>query len=388
MKVLFATVEGGLTGGANIASMNLMTELVRRGVEVHAAVLGGELKDALEGKGIICHEVRHIPFFKWPRIKRNDIRSLLLWPARLFAYPLWNLQSARRVARIIKEIRPDFVESCNSPAVYGYFASRKTGIPHIWHLREYLGKNVRIDIMPSNRYLMRHWLPKSYTIAVSEDVGRFFGCTDPGKDFVVTDGVFHESEAPRYIAGKEGYFLYVGLLVPTKGCDDLINAFILYAKRHPEFSLWLAGAYEEPYLNRLRDTIRASGIDENRVKFLGFRKDRYDLMAKAQATIVPSPLEAFGFITVEAIMNGSIVIGRDTGGTHAIMQDCPGCSLPFDTTEQMAARMEEVLNKGALSFRDGVAESQEHARNKYTIERCGAEVAAVYEKIKESHAES
>ena len=51
------------------------------------------------------------------------------------------------------------------------------------------------------------------------------------------------------------------------------------------------------------------------VKFLGIRKDIYSLMKNAMALVVSSPSEGFGFITVEAMLNGCLVIGRNTAGT-------------------------------------------------------------------------
>ena len=38
-------------------------------------------------------------------------------------------------------------------------------------------------------------------------------------------------------------------------------------------------------------------------------------MSKALALFVPSSFEGFGFITVEAMFCGCLVIGRNTGGT-------------------------------------------------------------------------
>lgn len=38
-------------------------------------------------------------------------------------------------------------------------------------------------------------------------------------------------------------------------------------------------------------------------------------MNRATALIVPSPFEAFGLITAEAMFNKCLVIGKDTAGT-------------------------------------------------------------------------
>jgi len=378
MRVLFSTIKGGLNGGANIASFFLIQDLKRRGVDVHVAVQKGDFWDRLNETGVPCYEVKKIPFFAWPRIL--NWKYLVLWPYSMFMVLYWNWRSTRRMVDVIRRVKPDFVETCNSPTLYGFFAANITKTPHIWHLREFLGLNVDINVLPNNRYFFRHWLPKSYTISITQEVRTYFGCTNPKKDFVVTDGVMHENEI-QYIEEKGNYYLFVGWVDQSKGCDDLIDAFIIYAQKHKENELWLAGKYSDDYKKELEQRIRNSNISIDRIRFLGFRSDRYLLMAKAQATIVPSQLEGFGFITVEAMMNGCIVIGRNTGGTKMIMERAKGCELPFDTTLQMALCMEEVQIKGSRFYKDRIIRAQKVAQHDFSIERCGLEVLEIYEKL-------
>lgn len=374
-------VKGGLDGGANIASAQLMKQLKTRGIDIHAVVSNKKFSDYLKSFGISCYLIRKTPFFTWPTFR--NLHDFLISPLLLVYNVLWTLYATIQVVRISRNIGPHFIETCNSPTLYGYFAARITKIPHIWHLREYLGLNVLLHAIPCNRYLKDVLLKKSYTISITEDVALHFGCTNKSKDFVVTDGVLYEGET-KYVADKDNYFLFVGMVDPSKGCDDMFEAYVSYYLQGGQNELWIVGKYEDNYQKILLSKLLDNNINLERVKFLGFRSDRFELMSKAQATIVPSPKEGFGFITVEALMNGCVVIGRDTGGTKMIMDSVGDGTLSFNSVDEMAKKMMLVSEKGVGSFRESIMESQEIAKRLYSIERCAQNVEEIYNKIKTS----
>lgn len=378
MRILFCTIKGGLSGGANIASKLLMEDLVRRGVIVHAIVSDSQFKNILENVGVECHKVRLTPFFQWPHWE--SWKRCLYSPIQLAINFLGTIYASLYTWRIVTKIDADFIETCNSPTLYGYFASRLSGKPHVWHLREYLGQNVPIRVIPSNSFLKNYYLKKSYTISITKDVADFFSCGIENKDFVVNDGVLHEDDV-RYVDEKLNYFLFVGYVHSTKGCDDLIDAYISYCKQGGSAELWFAGECNETYRDFLLSKIPHKISDNNAVKFLGFRTDRFDLMSRAQATIVPSINEGFGFITVESIMNGSVVIGRNTGGTKMIMDEVKGGTIPFATVDELADAMKCVSENGVRSYKEQVLQSQEIARHKYSIEQCGSSVYSILQRL-------
>ena len=58
------------------------------------------------------------------------------------------------------------------------------------------------------------------------------------------------------------------------------------------------------------------------IELLGYRKDIPELMSNAKCLIVPSPNEAFGFITAEGMFNGCLVVGKNTAGTKIQFDNC------------------------------------------------------------------
>lgn len=76
----------------------------------------------------------------------------------------------------------------------------------------------------------------------------------------------------------------------------------------------IAGNCFGRYSNECIALVKESGLEKD-VLFLGYRKDVYKLMEEATALVVSSRFEGFGFITVEAMYNHCLVIGKNTAGT-------------------------------------------------------------------------
>ena len=120
---------------------------------------------------------------------------------------------------------------------------------------------------------------------------------------------------------KNPYILFVGRLEDAKGIKELLCAYNQYALNGGKLNLYVAGRGDDNYVKEclciLTDTTK------EKVRFLGERKhsEIYELMYNAIALVVPSRNEGFGFITAEAMFNGTIVIGKDTGGTKEQMDN-------------------------------------------------------------------
>lgn len=107
-------------------------------------------------------------------------------------------------------------------------------------------------------------------------------------------------EAPVYAAW--------GRHVPQKGLDLLIAAFAQVRQALPEARLLIGG--DGPETHRLR---RAAGPGVELVGPLD-RQGVQDLLARARVAVVPSRLEPFGIVGVEAMACGRTVVWSTNGG--------------------------------------------------------------------------
>ncbi|MFM9745581.1 glycosyltransferase, partial [Streptomyces brasiliscabiei] len=81
---------------------------------------------------------------------------------------------------------------------------------------------------------------------------------------------------------------------------------------------------------------------ESEVKLWGFSKNTEEFYQNNDVFIMGSVSEAFGRVTVEAMMNGMLVIGRNAGGTPEILDDGK-FGLLFQTSDELANKLEYVL---------------------------------------------
>jgi len=110
-------------------------------------------------------------------------------------------------------------------------------------------------------------------------------------------------------------FIFVGRMNKMKGVEDAIKAFSLYVKKFPTSKLWLVGSGEEKYVDYLRKLIIRLNIDKS-ASFFGYisESEKYKLLARAHAILVPSVREGFGLIVPEANSVGTPAIVYDSAG--------------------------------------------------------------------------
>jgi len=380
MKILFISINGGLEGGANVALFNMMKELHKRNVEVILATGSrGALTDWMEQENLQYFLTYHPIFYTYPSHK--TLGDMLYYPIELVKRLISNKINTKQVCKIIKQTNPDIVHTNVSPIYYGYLAAKKCGIAHVWHIREFLDIGLGMTFIPCNRILRQKW-ENSYTISISEEIAKHFERKRVGKDFVLIDGVMSEKEI-IYNSQKKEYFLFVGRLSEQKGCNDLIEAYSKYISiSSSETELWIAGVGNDDYEKSLHNLVKKRQL-EDRVKFLGFRSDRYKLMSEAKALIVPSYNEGFGFITVEAIMNGCPVIGRYTAGTKLILDSVKGTEWSFTNIDELVQCMLELSKVNIQEIENRLLSAQEIARNLFSTESNCDNLMRIYTSILE-----
>jgi len=119
------------------------------------------------------------------------------------------------------------------------------------------------------------------------------------------------------------FILYVGVLIPRKGVDVLLQSFARIADEIKDAKLVLIGkSDDESYAEALRKMTRSLGIDK-RVTFIGpmTQSELAEFMAQAQVLVLPSHSEALGRVVLEAMACGTPVIGSAVGGIPDMIQD-------------------------------------------------------------------
>ncbi|HVU59252.1 MAG TPA: glycosyltransferase family 4 protein [Candidatus Saccharimonadales bacterium] len=188
---------------------------------------------------------------------------------------------------------------------------------------------------------------------------------------------------PHRLHGKEAlHILFLGRLVPRKGCLTLLEAIAMLNKQDaslPAYSVTICGSGPLEY--NLKRYVREQGLADL-VTFTGFvpeiEKPRY--YAGADIAVFPSMAgESFGIVLVEAMANGhTAVLAGDNPGYRFVLRDSPGEVLfdPFDPAH-LASRLRMLLHDTAL--RRHIATWQGRHAEEFAVGRVGAQVEETYQ---------
>lgn len=139
--------------------------------------------------------------------------------------------------------------------------------------------------------------------------------------------------------------LALSRLHPKKGLDTLLSAL----KNIPNAYLWLAG--EGPLRRELETMAKDLGLLE-RVRFLGWRRDRGALLRSADICVLPSRYEPFGTVILEAWAAGTPLVACRSAGPAAHIEDGEtGVLVDINDAKGLTAAILRVLNDESLRRR-------------------------------------
>lgn len=267
-----------------------------------------------------------------------------------------NTRAKYQLYKLCVKYNPNIIHTNVSVLNIGYCIANKLNIPHVYHIREYQNLDFGMRIIPSlNSFKNKLTKKNNYTICITRGIQQHFQL-QPTNSEVIYDGVM-KKENIHFHKEKCPYFLFVGRLEDAKGIKDVIKSFAKFRTQNNQtFELWVVGASHTLEYNKdLGNLVKELQIDKY-VKFMGVRDDVEVLMQNATALIMSSQSEGFGLVTAEAMFNGCLVIGRNTGGTKEQFDNglnLQGCEigLRFETEDELANRMLSIVNNGIETFR-------------------------------------
>jgi glycosyltransferase involved in cell wall biosynthesis len=189
--------------------------------------------------------------------------------------------------------------------------------------------------------------------------------------------------APKNENGKEFRVFTAGSLIRIKGFGLAIKAFKVFAEKHPDSRLTIAGGGpEEP---RLRKLISDSNL-EDRIDLLGPipRSDVMARMASSDVLLFPSLRDGGGTVVIEAMSAARPVICLNAGGPGLHINESCGIKVepqsPPETVAGLADALDRLYLDGNLRESMGKA-GRERARESYHWDKLGERLMEIYRPI-------
>lgn len=166
----------------------------------------------------------------------------------------------------------------------------------------------------------------------------------------------------------------MGRLVPQKGFDLLLEAFVRIAARYPEWSLKVLG--KGPLKDLLEAQAESLGL-KDRVSFPGTFADPFPLLRSADLFVFSSRFEGFGNALTEAMACGLPAISFDcpAGPSDIIRHEIDGLLVPPEDVLALAEAMDQLM--GDRVVREKFAANAPDVLRRFSLGR----ILAMWEKV-------
>jgi len=151
------------------------------------------------------------------------------------------------------------------------------------------------------------------------------------------------------ICENEKVFTFTGRIVQEKGILELLQAFEMLNKKHPDTKLLLIGETpeiekDETFEEKIKTFIRTNKL-ENSVLRLGFRVDIPELLGLTDVFVLASNKEGMPISSLEALSMGVPVVGTNIRGLREeVIEGKTGYLVPLQNTRELSAAMEKAMN--------------------------------------------
>ncbi|HJP83484.1 MAG TPA: glycosyltransferase family 4 protein, partial [Fimbriimonadaceae bacterium] len=353
--------------GAQRSLLDLAIGLRGEGVQVHAAIPDrGPLGELLQKQEIpICR----LPCRNWvhSRTAYHWMRKYLL-----------NRRHARVAESWIKHEGYDLLHTNSVVIPIGAMIAERTGIPHIWHVREGMPPRPRFffwSLPKVKRYVMR---TTKFMVGISDHTcAGMTGICPPDRIRRIYNGPVGLEELngpiPKRpdVQGRTLRLLCVGRSSPAKGHDLAAEAVRSLRSAGVDARLTIAGEVPDAF----REQLLAITPE---IDMPGFVSDARSLYDEHDILVMASQKEAFGRVTVEAMARGCIVVGSQSGATPEIIHDGEnGLLFEPGNSENLAAKVQRLLDQ-CHRWQDIRDSARQDVRERFTRERYAEDVAGLY----------
>jgi len=282
-------------------------------------------------------------------------------PGKRDIWQIWRmLPRSQAFNRFVQQWQPDLIHAI-CPSISGFYL----WLSQLQHRRKlvltlqgelFMDKHDIFGKSAFARWSLRQLLTVTDSITacsqyVLDDAARRFALPNVAKTVVFNGVDLSEPTATDRSNQHKKYILGVGRVVKNKDFDTLVRAFAAIASEYTDLQLVLAGDGDQlPELRQLADQLQIS----HRINFAG-RQDRTEigkLFSGCTCFVIPSAVEPFGIVCLEAMRAGKATIACNAGGPPEFITNGEnGLLVAPRQPEELAAALRLLLSDTALRHR-------------------------------------
>lgn len=374
MNILFIAHEQ-MINGASHSMIDIIDKLSDRyNFIIVTPFNNGPFVDEMKKRNV---EIYYAPFYRWVDFKNDEYKKKRKHFKK--SYDKINQILAEKLYNLIKDKNIDIIHTNTSVVDFGYRLSKIMNIPHIWHIREFGEKDFNMYPLCSYREYYKKIADNNNLICISKEVMKKFIDKVPSASLnLIYNGVskknLNSNKEYNLDKNQKIICLQSGMISKTKGQDITIKAIEKLVNEGYDIELLIAG----------NGNVKNLGINiENKkwLKILGQVDNLPEIRKNVDIEIVSSKSEAFGRVTVEAMMGGIAVVGSNSGGTKELIKNKETgllfeCGNYIDLSEKvkyLCNNRDELKRIGSNAFL--------YSKDYFLIDRCANEIYDLYKKI-------
>jgi N-acetyl-alpha-D-glucosaminyl L-malate synthase BshA len=354
-------------GGSGVVATELGKELAGRGHDVHFISYALPIRLTMKDH-VYFHEV-----------------EVLTYP--LFEYPPYDLVLATKMAEVMTRFDLDIlhVHYAIPHSISAYLAKMMlqdrvvpfvttlhgTDITLVGNDRSYLpitrfGIEQSDAVTAVSEYLRQRTIQEFQIQRPVTVVPNFVDCNVYGR---ATD----VSLRRRFASDDEAILIHISNFRPVKRIEDVVAIFALVREKRKARLLMVGDGPERPKAEWLANT---HGVSRD-VLFVGKQNDMSELLAISDVLLLPSELESFGLVALEAMACEVPVIATRVGGIPEVVRDSvDGFLYTVGDVHSMAEGCLHILNNPQVREKLGKA-----ARERANQNFCASNIVLQYEDL-------
>lgn len=281
-----------------------------------------ELAAALQAEGHPTLVALLVEDHEHPEPAYRSVETRVLLPREAFRWPYYVPRAASRLARIVREWKPDVLLVHTPNAAY-VAAAAALPAPAVWVVHWYWEAEADSALKTFRRRVLARWAfaragRRGIVVAppLIADSSRYLRCSPDCLRCVVNGIDLARFPFVTRDATDAPDICTVGSLVPLKRPELAIRAFAALRASFPRARLRVVGDGPlRPVLAALREE---HGLGEC-VEFMGVRQDVPGILARSHLYWHFSRSEGFGLAVAEAMATGLPVVGSDAPGTRDLV---------------------------------------------------------------------
>lgn len=335
---LIRNVAPGLYGGGETYQLLLAKMLKNAGYEPYIVTASREL---------LCEARRQkVKTIRSPYIKKQNWSG---WRNILFPiYYLKIIKLQKWYKQIIKKYRPAIINiQSRDDWIAATGVARVANIKVLWtdHMdfRSWVLQNV--DVWYKNwigKWILRKAKLVDKIIMISDFERQSFERIVMPRKFnnliTIKNGVEDKNKEYEKTKPIQKSFIYLGRIVDYKGIKELIEAFLIVAKKNPTVKLNIYGDGKD--LEKYKKLVNKNKM----IRFYGQTDEPLRALAENEIFILPSYREGLSLSLLDAVMMGKKIIASDVDGNPEVVKNGKtGLLVPPKNVEKLAEAMIYML---------------------------------------------